>query len=117
MVSGGQLYLRFDTRLYFINSALKVSPADAEFDGDVTRVVFTVNEGRAGLPGDFRELFEGNAFAVGTIDLDGADRFDDLAILRQASHDDVETLFTVEQLRHGLAADCGLRRCVDFVRR
>src|SRR5262249_24267616 len=92
----GKLYLRSDPRLDLIDRALQVSPADTEFDWDVARVVFAVNERRAGLPGDFRKLLERDALAVWRIDPDVADRFKALAVLRQESHDDVETLFAVE---------------------
>src|SRR5262249_48845875 len=109
VIPGGQSYLRFDPRLDFIDHALQVAPADAEFDRDVSRVVFAVDERRAGLPGDFRELLERDALAVGRVDQDVADRFEALAVLRQEAHDDVETLFAVEQLRPRMPADRRLR--------
>src|SRR5262245_40452989 len=117
VIPGGNLYLRSDPRLGFINRALQVSPPDAEFDRDVTSIVFAVDERRAGLPCDFRKLLERDALAIGRIDLDVADRFEALAVLRQEAHDYIKTLFAVEQLRHGLAADRRLRRRVDVVRR
>src|SRR5262245_18665197 len=116
VVFGGQLYLRLDPRLDVFNRALQVSPSDAEFDRDVTLVVFAVNEGRAGLFVDLGQLFERDALALGRVDLDVADRFDALAKLRQESHDDVESLFAVEKLSHRLAADGRLPRRVDVAR-
>src|SRR5262249_5337313 len=117
VIPGGNLYLRSDPRLDFINRALQVSPADAEFNRDVTHIVFAVDERRASLLGDFRKLLERDALAIGRIDLDVADRFKALAVLRQEAHDYIKTLFAVEQLGHGLAADRRLRRRVYVVPR
>ncbi len=105
--------LRVHLRDRIFDGAGEIAAFDGELHADVARIVLAINKRRAVGDLDVGEFAQRNFLPAGRNDGNVADLVGIVAVFAFETHDEVELLFLLHDLRRHVAADGGLDQRVD----